>query len=340
MKSTKLIFDKTSTSFNLKNLVQKENQFDIEIDSKCVCITGNRHSFHIAGRILPNDIEIIQISNNEINSINEVKKYIEQKNFKTIITVGGGKVSDVGKYIAYRLNLFLVLVPTVISNDGLISPISVLNEKGIYRSFKGKSPDFCLIFFQFYRDISDTYFKAAAGDTLSNITALNDWEISNKYTEEAIDSVAYCLSKSSYNTVFESKTINTQDDDYRIKIIESQILSGLAMQISGSSRPCSGSEHLFSHALDQLVLTKNLHGIQVGTIAPFCHYLQNNDPTELLKFNSIILNRSIKDVIPKKSFKEVLKVARIIRPDRFTVLDLYSDEEITKKFELFIRIDV
>jgi glycerol-1-phosphate dehydrogenase [NAD(P)+] len=40
------------------------------------------------------------------------------------------------------------------------------------------------------------------------------------------------------------------------------------MDFAGSSRPVSGSEHLFSHALDYFAEKKNLHGLQValGTV--------------------------------------------------------------------------
>lgn len=52
-------------------------------------------------------------------------------------------------------------------------------------------------------------------------------------------------------------------------LVNSLVLSGIAMDFAGTSRPVSGSEHCFSHALDFYSDTKNLHGIQValGTIS-------------------------------------------------------------------------
>ena len=41
-------------------------------------------------------------------------------------------------------------------------------------------------------------------------------------------------------------------------------MSGIANEIAGSSAPTSGSEHLISHALDKMLETPQLHGIQVG----------------------------------------------------------------------------
>ena len=40
------------------------------------------------------------------------------------------------------------------------------------------------------------------------------------------------------------------DSELLQRLLSGLVLSGLAMEIAGSSRPCSGSEHLISHALD------------------------------------------------------------------------------------------
>ena len=47
-------------------------------------------------------------------------------------------------------------------------------------------------------------------------------------------------------------------------LAQSLVLSGLAMQIAGNSRPCSGSEHLFCHAMDELFEHNIPHGILVA----------------------------------------------------------------------------
>ena len=44
----------------------------------------------------------------------------------------------------------------------------------------------------------------------------------------------------------------------------SLMLNGIAMEVCGSSRPASGSEHLISHALDASSARPRLHGLQVG----------------------------------------------------------------------------
>ena len=43
-------------------------------------------------------------------------------------------------------------------------------------------------------------------------------------------------------------------------VTKALVSSGVAMSIAGSSRPASGGEHKFSHAIDRLAPGKALHG--------------------------------------------------------------------------------
>ena len=63
-------------------------------------------------------------------------------------------------------------------------------------------------------------------------------------------------------------------------LAEALVLSGLAMTVAGTSRPCSGACHEISHALDQLYLTRAaLHGEQVGMGAVFASLLRGDEDT-------------------------------------------------------------
>ena len=51
------------------------------------------------------------------------------------------------------------------------------------------------------------------------------------------------------------------------------------MEIAGTSRPASGSEHLISR-VDELAAKPKMHGLRVGTAAYLASMLQNNPETE------------------------------------------------------------
>ena len=60
-------------------------------------------------------------------------------------------------------------------------------------------------------------------------------------------------------------------------LAEALILSGLAMSVAGSSRPCSGGDHEIMHAIDQLYPGTASHGELAGVGALFCAYLRGDD---------------------------------------------------------------
>ena len=106
-------------------------------------------------------------------------------------------------------------------------------------------------------------------------------------------------------------------------LAQSLVLGGLAMQIAGSSRPCSGSDHLFCHALDELFDHGLPHGIVVGIGTIGAAWLQKRDYRMLLEF----LNEYGIDINPKhRGITEVMFVrawllAREVRKERYTVLN-------------------
>jgi glycerol-1-phosphate dehydrogenase [NAD(P)+] len=66
-------------------------------------------------------------------------------------------------------------------------------------------------------------------------------------------------------------------------VFEVLISTGVAACIAGSSRPCSGAEHLFSHALDKLEPGIGLHGEKCGIGAIMIAKLQGQDWKTIVK---------------------------------------------------------
>lgn len=74
------------------------------------------------------------------------------------------------------------------------------------------------------------------------------------------------------------------------------------MEVAGTSRPASGSEHLVSHALDEVCARPQMHGLQVGTAAYLCALLQNNPSTGGLR--DILVKTGFFDFGRTKSVQE------------------------------------
>ena len=99
------------------------------------------------------------------------------------------------------------------------------------------------------------------------------------------------------------------------------IISGISMSVAGSSRPTSGSEHMFSHAMDRICPGRGLHGEQCGIGAIMMMYLHGGDwkriRDALIKIGA---PTSAKELgIPSEKIIEALVTAHKVR-SRFTIL--------------------
>ena len=107
-------------------------------------------------------------------------------------------------------------------------------------------------------------------------------------------------------------------------VAQGLLLSGLAMAAAGTSRPCSGAEHLISHALDaQLGSDAAMHGEQVALgclVAAAAHeWAQAADV--LSTFRRLGLPTSPEDLgLSREQLVDAVLAAPQMRPDRWTIL--------------------
>jgi len=309
-------------------------------------VSGNSASYKYAEVVL-NSIEgdSYVICKNDINSVEALKEYCLSKNIDLLIGVGGGSILDVVKRVSLLTNIENLLVPTIIANDGLVSPISVIkdcNDQTL--SLPGKMPFGVVVDINIIREAPSKFLQSAAGDILSNISATNDWVLSSINTGESINDLAYMLSRSAAFALIHHETKDLRNRNFLKQVVYCQINSGLAMALAGTSRPCSGSEHLISHAIDFNNLSENtLHGYQVGSISIFCLYLQKKLDAKCINYAQELdiplafhqLDEKISDklsLIYETSFK--------MRPGRFTILDTCKGlrfEDVYNEFLFFLE---
>ncbi|HYC11972.1 MAG TPA: iron-containing alcohol dehydrogenase, partial [Nitrososphaerales archaeon] len=96
----------------------------------------------------------------------------------------------------------------------------------------------------------------------------------------------------------------------------------VAAGIAGSSRPCSGSEHLFSHYLDILAPDSGLHGEKCGLGTIMMSKLHGID---WRRVRSALRNvgapvEASQIGVDEDTVVESLVKASSIRPDRYTIL--------------------
>jgi len=240
-----------------------------------------------------------------------------------IIGVGGGKSVDVGKLAAFRLTLPFYSVPTSASHDGISSPFASL--KGLDRpySLMAKPPVGILADIDIISSAPRRLLASGCGDLVSKLTAVKDWQLAHRVKGEYYGGYSASLALMSAELVLErSKSLGRFGKESVRDLVEALISSGVAAGIAGSSRPCSGSEHLFSHYLDILAPDRGLHGEKCGIGTIMMAKLHGIDwrkvRTSLKNVGAPVEASEIG--VDDSQIVESLVKASSIRPDRYTIL--------------------
>ncbi|MBR1590156.1 MAG: iron-containing alcohol dehydrogenase family protein [Acidaminococcaceae bacterium] len=270
------------------------------------------------------EYEVVTVESSSYDYAVSIAKKVSMEGIRMIVGFGGGTALDTAKYAAFVANVPYIAIPTALSNDGVCSPVSVLFSKGNKtHSFTSKTPDGLLIDTDIILESPRLLLEAGVGDIISNYTALYDWELDCKYNHGEPNDFAYMLSERALNALLYSNVKSFTSQEGVKMLAQSLVLGGLAMQIAGSSRPCSGSDHLFCHALDELFEHGLPHGIAVGIGTIGAAWLQKRDYHMLLEF----LKEYGIDINPKRrGITEVMFVrawmyAREVRKERYTILN-------------------
>ena len=248
-----------------------------------------------------------------------------------IIGVGGGKSVDVGKLAAFKLHIPFYSVPTSASHDGISSPFASL--KGLDRpySIMAKPPLGILADIDVIASAPRRLLASGCGDLVSKLTAVKDWELAHRVTGEYFGSYSASLALMSANTVLDhSRTLGSFDKESVRELVEGLISTGVAAGIAGSSRPCSGSEHLFSHYLDVLAPESGLHGEKCGIGTIMMAKLHGIDWRRVrLALKNVGAPVEASQIgIGDSMVIEALTKASTIRPERYTIL---SRRKLTRR---------
>ncbi len=284
---------------------------------------------------------VFKVAGGTMDGARELIEQLRGSYFDAVVGIGGGGTLDVAKYAAASLGLPFVSVATTLTHDGLASPVAVLEMGDRKGSYGVHLPIAVVVDLDFVRRSPERHTQSGIGDAVSNLSAIADWELAHRERKEPIDGLAITLARTAAEAIIR-RDDPIDSDGFLRALAEGLLLSGIAMSVAGSSRPCSGACHEISHAIDALYPGTGFHGEQVAVGALFASFLRDDavlGQTDAC-FRRYGLPRVPDDLgLSATQFATAVIEAPTTRPDRYTILEHLnlSPEDARRKVDEFVQ---
>jgi glycerol-1-phosphate dehydrogenase [NAD(P)+] len=304
--------------------------------------------YDLVARIIEEELQDMLYSTSLVEraSMEEVRKIVVSAGYSDIdavIGIGGGKVLDVSKVVSSELNAAFISVPTTASHDGIASPVASFKENGRPISISTHPPSAVLADLTIIKKCPIRLLRSGYGDLISNVSSIKDWQLARDLIGENYSEVAASIS------VMPAELMLSKAEELDLLILphlelllRGLVMSGVAIAFVGSSRPASGAEHKFSHALDYLGYGSGTHGEQVALGTIIMEYLHEKHygrgDWELIKtsLEKVKAPTKAKEIgLTKEQVIEALIYAKKIRKKRFTILEAVNPDK--EEFEITLE---
>ncbi|MFC1925100.1 NAD(P)-dependent glycerol-1-phosphate dehydrogenase [Chloroflexota bacterium] len=293
-------------------------------------VTGEK-TYEVAGRKTTEalidgglSVEHITVERATLDQVKLVEDRVRKVKPSVVLGVGGGKDIDVAKLGSVNGRTRFISVPTAASHDGIMS--SYASIKGLEKpySIRAQAPIAIIADLDIIAASPHRLIASGCGDMVAKYTANKDWRLAQKRHKEDYEEYAANLALLSAKLVMRNaSSIRERNIEGIRTIVEALINCGISMNIAGSTRGCSGSEHLFSHALDLLAPNPAFHGEQCGVGAILSAYLHGANwklVRDVLKIAGAPTTARQMGIDAEYVIK-ALTLAAKLRPERYTVFN-------------------
>lgn len=201
------------------------------------------------------------------HAVEIVENYMDE-DIDLILAVGSGTIHDISRYLAFQYKVPFVSVPTAASVDGFVSNVAAMTWKGLKKTVPAAAPVAVFADTDIFACAPKRLTASGVSDLLGKYICLTDWKIAHLLTGEYICSEIIELEEKALHTVNSCiKDVAAGQPEACETLMYALILSGLAMQMVGNSRPASCAEHHLSHLWEMEVINGHLdalHGEKVS----------------------------------------------------------------------------
>ena len=188
----------------------------------------------------------------------------------TVVALGSGVINDIGKILSAQKKTHYVIVATAPSMDGYASATSSMARDGLKVSLPSRCAEVIIGDIDILKNAPMTMLKSGLGDMLAKYISICEWRIANLILGEYYCPAIAQLVRSSLKKCIDNATALLSRDEKAVEaVMEGLVITGVAMNLAGVSRPASGVEHYISHVWDmralEFGLDADLHGLQCAT---------------------------------------------------------------------------
>lgn len=185
------------------------------------------------------------------------------------IAVGSGSINDLTKRAAHELGLPYISVATAASMDGYTASGAALIHQGVKQTFGCAAPVAVIADLDILVAAPAKMTASGYGDLLGKVTAGADWIVADAVGVEPIQPDVWEMVQGPLpGMIADPARYQSGDPDSILELFLGLVMTGLAIQVSGSTRCASGSEHQFSHLWEMRGLEHEgelvSHGNKVG----------------------------------------------------------------------------
>lgn len=293
-------------------------------------ILSDSQCYQLAGKTVSNLLEkagltteFLLVKSMTVDDLICVEEAIKEHKPQILFGVGGGTIIDAAKLSSASQNLPFISIPTTVSHDGIASPLASIKGSEKPYSVLAQAPLAIVADTEIIAQAPWRFVVSGCGDVISKFTAVKDWKLAHLEKGEYYGGYAASLALMSAKLVTANADLIANKDCEGLRVLlEALISCGVAMSIGGSSRPCSGSEHLFGHALDLINGKNSMHGEKCGVGSILTSFLHGSNWQQIRATLKHINSPTTAEELGVKDTDVVkaLQMAVEIRPERYTIL--------------------
>ncbi len=191
---------------------------------------------------------------------------------KLIVAVGSGTINDLSRFCATRLKISYIVVATAPSMDGFASNVIPITRSGMKVSYLGVTAEMVIGDLDVLSAAPLDLMVAGFGDIIGKVPARLDWLFGmHIFDEEKCPEIGKLMNSAVEQCIESASELKLRTYDATKGVMDALVLSGIAMQMNGNSRPASGAEHHMSHFLEMrdgnYTRPGAYHGAKVGMMS-------------------------------------------------------------------------